>query len=90
MIKKVKVSLIERSLYTNEMLIRIEVIDNDHYSYDEIITLEDIDRFMTGHIKGWLTREYKVDIDQKLYNLLKETKKIYTKEMLRRGSIINT
>lgn len=86
----VKINLINKTRYGEELLIRINIDSPEKYSYHEMVELNNIDQFMSRHIEDWFSRGYKVIIDPEVYKFLKEAKKIYTKEMLRIGSIIDT
>jgi hypothetical protein len=73
----------------DELLLHITVVENGKaYSHDELIPLDNLDYFMVIHVSGWLARHFRIEIDRILYERLENTKKLFTKRMLREGDII--
>lgn len=85
----IRVALKELS-QAEELLLNITVVESGkEYSHDELVLLDDLDYFMVVHVSGWLIRHFRVEIDRRLYERLENTKKLFTKQMLRDDDIFN-
>lgn len=84
----IKVAL--KGARAEEILLNITVVESGKkYSHDELIKFEDLDYFMIVHVSGWLMRHFRIEIDRILYERLENTKKLFTKQMLRDSDIVD-
>ena len=73
----------------DELLLHITVVENGKaYSHDELVPFNNLDYFMVIHVSGWLMRHFRIEIDRILYERLENTKKMFTKRMLRDNDIV--